>query len=577
MVSGSAGIPNGIRRMMTAAALAGLMTAAHAASPTTIYSNGQVYTPTGWKTAFAVRDGRIVAIGSDADVRAKIGGAAKGAQEVDLASRTVLPGLYDMHVHPVLQAKGGEGSCRISPDLAPKEFLAAVADCAKGSAKGEWVTGGQWQSSVLTGTPITAATLDSVTPDGPAMLFDVSGHSLWVNSRALTLAGITKDMPNPEGGIIERDAAGVPTGILRETAGDLVLKLVPRQPAEKTQAGLKKNLDLLLSYGITGYVEAMAFRDDLEAYAALADKGQLKQHVQACIAYSHAGHVNPELDATIAAIPTYTRDRFKPTCVKVFADGVPTESHTGAMLAPYEAGQPNAPAKGLLLFTPEALNPRMADWDRKGLNVLFHAAGDGAVRASLDAIAYARKQNGMKGPIHQVGHLTFIDPADMPRGKALHAAFEFSPYLWDPQPINDDITMAVGAKRIERVWPIKEGFASGALVIAGSDWAVIPQPDPWLGIETAITRQNVGGSAKSFGPAEAITIDQAIRMFTINATVRMGLDKELGSIETGKRADFIVIDKNPFKIPATEIHTIKVQQTYIDGAVVFDRGEGARK
>ncbi len=219
----------------------------------------------------------------------------------------------------------------------------------------------------------------------------------------------------------------------------------------------------------------------------------------------------------------------------------------------------------------------MADWDRKGLNVLFHAAGDGAVRASLDAIAYARKQNGMKGPIHQVGHLTFIDPADMPRGKALHAAFEFSPYLWDPQPINDDITMAVGAKRIERVWPIKEGFASGALVTAGSDWPVIPDPDPWLGIETAITRQNVGGSARSFGPAEAITVDQAIRMFTINATVRMGLDKELGSIETGKRADFIVIDKNPFKIPATEIHTIKVQQTYIDGAVVFDRGEGARK
>lgn len=573
MTSGSARIRKGIQRMMMAAAMAGLAATAQAASPATIYSNGQVYTPGGWKTALAVRDGRIVAVGSDAEVRK----LAEGAAEVDLAGRTVLPGLYDMHIHPVLQAKGGEGHCRISPDLPPKEFLAAVAECSKNSAKGEWVTGGQWQSSVLTGTPITAATLDTVSADHPVMLFDVSGHSLWINSRAMALAGITKDTPNPQGGIIERDVAGNPTGILRETAGDLVLKLVPPQPAAETQVALKKNLDMLLSYGITGYVEAMAFRDDLEVYAALYDKGLLKQHVQACIAYSHAGHANPDLDATIAAIPTFTRDRFKPTCIKVFADGVPTESHTGAMLAPYEAGQPNAPAKGLLLFTPEALYPRMADWDRKGLNVLFHAAGDAAVRASLDAIAHVREQNGPNGPIHQVGHLTFIDPADMPRGKALHTAFEFSPYLWDPQPINDDITMAVGTRRIERVWPIREGFASGALVIAGSDWAVIPAPDPWLGIETAITRQNVGGSAKSFGPAEAITIDQAIRMFTINAATRMGLDKELGSIETGKRADFIVVDRNPFKIPATEIHTIKVQKTYIDGEVVFDRVGPAAK
>jgi predicted amidohydrolase YtcJ len=574
MLSGSVAIRKRNRRMMMmAVAIAGLMPAAHAASTTTVYSNGQVYTPGGWKTAFAVKDGRIVAVGGDAEVRK----AAPGAQKIDLAGRTVLPGLYDMHVHPVLQAKGGEGSCRISPDLAPKPFLTAVAECAKASAKGEWVTGGQWQSSVLTGTPITAATLDSVTPEGPALLFDVSGHSLWVNSRALAIAGITKDTPNPEGGIIERDAAGLPTGVLRETARDLVLRHVPSQSAALTQVGLKKNIDMLLSYGITGYVEAMAFRDDLEVYAALYDKGELKQHVQACIAYSHAGHVNPDLDATIAAIPTYTRDRFKPTCVKVFADGVPTESHTGAMLAPYEAGQPNAPAKGLLLFTPETLNPRMAEWDRKGLNVLFHAAGDAAVRAALDAIAYARKTNGMNGPIHQVGHMTFVDPADMPRGKALNAAFEFSPYLWDPQPINDDITMAVGAKRIERVWPIKEGFASGALVVAGSDWAVVPAPDPWLGIETAITRQNVGGSAKSFGAAEGITVAQAIQMFTIDGVKRMGLDKELGSIETGKRADFIVVDKNPFKIPATDIHTIKVQQTYIDGAVVFDRAGAAGK
>jgi hypothetical protein len=550
-----------------------LATAAHAASPATIYRNAQVYTPSGWKNAFAVKDGRIVAVGNDDEVRK----AAKGAREVDLGSRTVLPGLYDMHVHPVLQAKGGEGRCSISPDLPAAELLAGVSACVKAAARDEWVAGGQWQASVLAGTPITAATLDAVSPDNPVMLFDVSGHSLWVNSKALAIAGITKDTPNPEGGIIERDAAGLPTGVLRETARNLVLRHLPPQPAERTQAELKKNLDYLLSFGITGYVEAMAFRDDLAAYAALADKGELKQHVQACIAYSHAGHPNPDLDATIAAIPEYTRERFKPTCIKVFADGVPTESHTGAMLEDYEAGQPNAPARGLLLFDPAKLHPMMAKWDKLGLNVLFHAAGDAAVRASFDAIAFARAQNGNDGPIHQVGHSTFVDPADLPRPKALNSAIEYSPYLWDPQPINDDITTAVGARRIERVWPIKDGFEAGALVIAGSDWAVIPAPDPWIGIETAITRQKPGGSARTFGAGQAITLEQAIRMFTINAATRLGLDKELGTIEAGKRADFIVIDKNPFRIPATDIHTIKVQKTYIDGEVVFDRAKAVAR
>jgi len=555
-----------VRQALLAAGVAMLATAAHAASPVTIYRNAQVYTPSGWKNAFAVKDGRIVAVGNDEDVRK----AAKGAREVDLGSRTVLPGLYDMHVHPVLQAKGGEGRCSISPDLPAAELLAGVGACVKAAAKDEWVAGGQWQASVLAGTPITAATLDAVSPDNPVMLFDVSGHSLWVNSKALAIAGITKDTPNPEGGIIERDAAGLPTGVLRETARNLVLRHLPPQPAERTQAELKKNLDYLLSFG-------MAFRDDLAVYAALADKGELKQHVQACIAYSHAGHPNPDLDATIAAIPEYTRERFKPTCIKVFADGVPTESHTGAMLEDYEAGQPNAPARGLLLFDPAKLHPMMAKWDKLGLNVLFHAAGDAAVRASLDAIAFARAQNGNDGPIHQVGHSTFVDPADLPRPKALNAAIEYSPYLWDPQPINDDITTAVGARRIERVWPIKDGFEAGALVIAGSDWAVIPAPDPWIGIETAITRQKPGGSARTFGAGQAITLEQAIRMFTINAATRLGLDKDLGTIEAGKRADFIVIDKNPFRIPATDIHTIKVQKTYIDGEVVFDRAKaGAR-
>jgi hypothetical protein len=223
---------------------------------------------------------------------------------------------------------------------------------------------------------------------------------------ALAAAGISDTTPNPEGGIIERDAAGKPTGVLRETAGRLVTGKVPPQSREETGKVLREHLQMLASYGVVGYVEAMAFRDDLEVYADLADKGLLKQRVQACIAYSEAGQANPDFDRTVEDRAKYARPLFNANCIKVFADGVPTESHTGAMLGDYQAGQPNAPARGLLLFDPAQMAANLVKWDKLGVTVLFHAAGDRAVRSALDAIAAARKANGMNGPIHQVGHST---------------------------------------------------------------------------------------------------------------------------------------------------------------------------
>jgi predicted amidohydrolase YtcJ/glyoxylase-like metal-dependent hydrolase (beta-lactamase superfamily II) len=556
-----------IRRWLPWLLFAVVSLPAAARETVTVYYNGQIDTPRGWQSAMGIEDGRIVALGSDASVRKRL----PNVRQIDLRGQTVLPGLVDMHVHPILQAKGEEGVCRIPQDATPAALLAIVAGCAKAKRTGEWVTGGQWQASALAGTPITAATLDAVSPDNPVMLFDVSGHSLWVNSKALAIAGITSASTNPEGGIIERDVSGEPTGILRETARQLVMTHIPPVPAERVRAALKTNLDYLLSFGITGFVEAMAFRDDLENYAALADAGLLKQHVQACVAYSAAGKINPDLDATIADLKRYTRPNFRADCVKVFADGVPTESHTAAMLEPYAAGQPNAPPKGLLLFDPASLAPLIAKWDKAGLTVMFHAAGDASARAAIDAIAYARKTNGMAGPIHQLAHSTFIAPVDLPRAKTLNVAIEYSPYLWSPQPINDDIIKAVGTARSDHAWAIRDGFASGALVIAGSDWAVVPAPDPWLAIETSITRKAPGGAGAAFAPDGAITLRQALDMFTINAAKRLGTARDVGTIEVGKRADFIVVDKNPFRIPVTDIHAITVQQTYIGGENVYAR------
>jgi predicted amidohydrolase YtcJ len=563
----------GLRRILSTAGIALVASvlpqpAQAAPKPALRFINGHIYTPQGWRSAMDVQGTRIVRIGTRAQVRTWPRAAAK---VVNLGGRTVFPGLYDMHVHPVLQAKGDEGRCRIPQDAGPQRLLELVAACAKAAKPGDWVSGGQWQSSLLTGTPITAATLDAVSPDNPVMLFDVSGHSVWANSRALALAGIDRATPNPEGGIIERDSAGNPTGVLRETAGRLITIKVPPQPLAETERQLSAHLAMLAGLGVVGYVEAMAYRDDLTVYAALADKGVLKQRIQACIAFSESGKPNPEFERTLADRKQFARATFNADCVKVFADGVPTESHTGAMLADYQAGQPNAPAKGLLLFDPAAMAKNVTDWDKRGVTVMFHAAGDRAVRASLDAIEAARKANGMGGPIHQVGHSTFVDPADMPRFKALNTAVEYSPYLWDPQPINDDITSAVGAPRIDRVWPIRDGFEAGALVLAGSDWAVVPSPNPWIGIETAVTRRNPGGSARSYGLGQAITLSQAVTMFTIDAARRMGIAAKAGSLEPGKLADFLVLDRDPFAIPVTQVHQTTVLETWIGGEQVYRR------
>ena len=560
-----------VSRALAGCAALGLV-AAGVAAPVqradAIFVNANVYTPDGWKSAFAVKGGKFIALGSDAEMRRL---ASKDIRVTDLGGSTVLPGLFDMHVHPMSGGSGDGGGCEIAQGVDATKLLQVVAACTRAARPGDWVTGGQWQAVSMGATPITAATLDAVSPNNPVMLFDISGHSIWVNSKAMAIAGIGRDTPDPEGGIIERDASGAPSGVLRETARQLMLSHVPAATAAQDLAALKNGLKLLLSYGITTLTDAIVLRNGVVAYDALADSGELKQTVRGCLAYSVTGSTVPDFDDLIRERSRFSRPKFRPDCVKVFADGVPTESHTAAMLEPYADSQPNSPARGLLLFDPAVVNPLVAQWDRMGLTVMFHAAGDASVRAAIDAVAFARAKNGMSGPRHQVAHSTFVSRADLLRFRPLNIAIEYSPYLWAPSPINDDIIKAIGPERIERVWPIKEGFDAGALVVAGSDWAVVPAPDPWYAIETAITRRARGGSGTAFGPQEAISLRQAIDMFTINGAKQMGMGERLGSIEIGKYADFIVLDRDPFRIPVTDIHKVKVRATYIDGAVVYER------
>ena len=535
-----------------------------------VLTHGHIKTTNGWAQALAVRKGVIVAVGDDASIERWRG---SGTRVLDLAGDTVLPGLHDVHVHPIY-AGLSEHQCRIPQGSTLKETQNKVQGCVKAASPGAWITGGQWDASALGRAPHRKM-LDVVAPANPALLEDTSGHSSWANSKALALAGVTRQTPNPPGGIIERDRSGEPTGVLRESAIDLVKALVPGPTQEEVNAALAWSLRTMLASGITSFTEAAVgfsagAEKELRAYAALADAGILKQRARLCLTWSPDEH----FEAVLASRNLFARERVSPDCVKIFLDGVPTDSHTAAMLEPYVGAIPGradqAALRGLLLVEQSKLNELVTRFDRMGLTVKFHAAGDAAVRAGLNAIEAARRTNGFSAQMHNVGHCTFVAPEDIARARAIDATFEVSPYLWGPTPINDDITAAVGPVTIQRVWPVREMIAAGALVVPGSDWSVVPSVNPWIGMETLVTREKPGGSEQSFGKSEAITLDQAVDLFTVNAARQEGTAARVGRLEAGMLADFIVLDRNPYEVPIRDVHDTIVRKTFIQGELVYD-------
>ena len=535
-----------------------------------ILKSGDIYTPSGWVQALAVQKGVIVALGDNAAVTPY---QSDKTRVIDLKGAAVVPGLHDMHVHP-LGAGQQHDRCNFKQGSSAREVVETVKACAAKRAKGEWITGGQWDAASFGKQPVHRSLLDPVSPDNPVVLTDISGHSVVANSKALQLAGITASTPNPPGGIIERDAKGEPTGVLRESATGLVRGIVPAPTAEQNIKALSWSLSYMLSQGITSYTDAGLDDAGLQAYAALADQGLLKQRVRGCIMWrpmsfdSHRASAAEVIDSR----HLYERERFKPDCIKIVLDGVPTDGHTAAMLDNYadSAAHPDeARAKGLLMVPPGALKQAVTDFDTRGLTVKFHAAGDAAVRAGLDAIEAARSANGFSGLLHDVGHNSFVHMSDIARGRAIGATFEMSPYIWYPNPIIPDIAQAIGPERMKRWIPVKDALDSGALVVPGSDWPVVPSVNPWIAIETLVTRQKPGGGGEELGAVEKITLQQAFELFTVNSAHQMGNAGKTGSIRKGLLADLLVLDRNPFKIPVTQIHDTHVRKVFINGELVY--------
>jgi predicted amidohydrolase YtcJ len=543
-----------------------------------VFLNGRIYTLNPlqpWAEALAVCGGKILRVGSSADIKAL---ASTGTAIIDLHGRMVLPGINDVHVHPLIGGRTALYETTFPPTLPLNEVLEVIRAAARNAKPGAWIIGGSWGSNFTTALSSleTLHALDAASEGHPVLLRDDSVHNRWVNSRALELAGIDASAPDPTNGTIVRDpASGAPVGLLFEAASHRVERVAREahpDTLETNSTALARALEILNSYGVTGLQDAAVSGDVLAAYANLEQQAKLSTWVvTSLVADPTAFLTGTTGDALIEDRDRFAGRRISTTYVKIFLDGVPM-SRTSAFIKPYLPDQAHGCCFcGNTTKTLPELVRLIARQEDRGLGVKIHAAGDGAVRMALDAIDVIRSLRGPTALTHHIAHAGFIEASDIPRFKSLNVVADLSPILWYPNQIIDGIEQAVG-ERVRQYWPNRSLIEAGALIATGTDWPVIPNPDPWSGMQGLITRRNPDGKfAGALWPEEAIDLPFAIQAYTLNPARAMGLEAVTGSITEGKSADFIVLDRNLFEIAPTTIAETKVLATYFEGTVVFRR------
>jgi len=537
-----------------------------------VYMNAKIYTvdtDDSWASAMAVADGKIVAIGSDADVAGHTG---EGTAIHDLSGRMAMPGIHDTHIHPSDGGVQKTLECSfLSYDL--NEVLEILKQCLANIPEGEWLRGGQWNEGLFVGTDkAPKAILDEIASNHPVFLMDWSVHNAWVNSKALEMFGIDDDTPDPSGGVIVRDlTTGEATGILLDNAAYDNRRLLPAYSLQQRSDALAWSVEQIASHGITTFKEALVTTANMEAYADLDSKGALPLNVKTNLTWKSSwANSHEEEIALIDSRGSFANDNIDTEFAKIMLDGIPP-TYTAALLEPYEPSAAFGDEwRGKLMHTPEDLAADVTALDAKGLTVKIHATGDRSLRVALDAFEAARDANGDSGLIHEVSHAEIIHEDDIPRFAELNVAAEMCPILWYPI-TGLDWELWLGPER-SKVWPVKALTEAGALVIYGSDWPVVPTPNPWPGIESMVTRSDPAGPGDAPDwPEQAVDLQTALRIFTINGAVANKAGDVSGSLEVGKDADFIVLDRNVFEVPITDVGETQVLLSVVAGAKVVDK------
>ncbi|MDH5567959.1 MAG: amidohydrolase, partial [Myxococcales bacterium] len=485
---------------------------------------------------------------------------------VDLGGRMLLPSFQDAHIHSI---SGGLRalSCELGGLRSAEAYGQAVADYAAAHPDEAWIRGGGWQMSAFPGAIPDRRLLDAIVPDRPVYLRSTDGHSAWVNSKALEIAGITRETPDPKDGRIDRDPkTGEAVGALQEGAMDLVEKKIPPPTLEQRADALRYTLRMLNGFGITAFQDASARwdRGDLATFAFLDERGELSARVIASQWWERERGLE-QLEELVARRAQFTRGRLRATSVKIMQDGV-MENHTAVLLEPY-VGLPGV--RGIPMLEPEALERAVTALDREGFQVHFHAIGDGAIRQSLDAVEAARAANGDRGNRHHISHIQLFHPDDIPRFRELDVVANFQPlWAYADEYITELTLPFLEPERARYMYPIASLERSGAVLAFGSDWSV-SSANPFEEIETAVTRMGANGETDApYLPEERIDLPVALAAFTMGSAYVNFLERETGSIEVGKSADLIVLDRDLFSIAPTQISETRVLLTLLEGKPV---------
>lgn len=498
--------------------------------------------------------GRVVATG-DTDLLEKYADAI----QVDGQRRTVLPGLIDAHAHVA-----GLGFLKTSLDLtgvpSVEDAVAAIAQYAKDKPHVRWIQGRGWNQVLW---PVkdfpTASHIDAVVNDRPVWLRRVDGHAGWANSVTMKLAGIDDDTPDPVGGKIIRDANGRATGVLIDRAMDLVAPHIPKPDKTEGRAAIRAAVDTLLSEGITGVHDAGIDIATAEIYMSMADDGELGIRINAMI-----GGAGDVLDAIGTPIRAYGNDRLEIASVKLYADGA-LGSRGAAMIEPYSDDPEN---RGLPFWTQEELDAMVAKANRMGFQVGIHAIGDLGNRMALNA--FEKAQDGKPSPLrNRIEHSQIVTLDDIPRFAELGIIASMQ-----ATHATSDMNMAedrIGPERILGGYAWRRMLDAGVVLANGSDFPV-ELSNPFHGLYAAVTRKSRDGKPdEGWFADQALTRAEALHSFTLAAAYAARQEDRLGSLEAGKWADFIVIDRDFFTIPASEIDDIVVLETWVAGERAYLR------